>query len=338
MSTRPKIKDKIQQELAKHDNDPKKIRKLILDGCSAPLEGLSAKFSELEQLSLTNVGLTTLKDFPHLPKFKKLALSDNNISGGLDALEKAKLDQLQILLLGGNKIKDLSELSALKSMKKLQFLDLFGCPVAEMKDYREKVFEMLPQVKYLDGVDKEGNEAEVVSDEDEEDDNGEGEGEAEGEIDDDGEDEGDGESDDEDEDEGEGEGESKGEGEAEGEGEDEGEGEGEGEGEAEGEVEGESKGKGEGEFESEGEDEGEGEGEGEGEAEGEVEGESKGEGEAEGEVEGESKGEGESESEGEGEGVQKDDGDDDSQEGGSLPQKRKTAETEPAAKRRKFEL
>jgi hypothetical protein len=39
-------------------------------------------------------------------------------------------------------------------MKNLQYLDLFGCPVADMKDYREKVFEMLPQVKYLDGTDK----------------------------------------------------------------------------------------------------------------------------------------------------------------------------------------
>jgi acidic leucine-rich nuclear phosphoprotein 32 family protein A/C/D len=72
MSTRPKIKDKIQQELANHGNDPKKITKLILDGCSGPLEGLSSEFSELEQLSLTNVGLMSLKDFPHLPKLKKV--------------------------------------------------------------------------------------------------------------------------------------------------------------------------------------------------------------------------------------------------------------------------
>jgi Leucine-rich repeat (LRR) protein len=72
MSSRPKIKDKIQQELKIHGNNPKNITKLILDGCSGPFEGLSAEFSELEQLSLNNVGLTSLKDFPHLPKLKKV--------------------------------------------------------------------------------------------------------------------------------------------------------------------------------------------------------------------------------------------------------------------------
>ena len=52
-----------------------------------------------------------------------------------------------------------------KNFSELKHLDLFNCEVTQLDDYREQVFELLPNLKYLDGFDKNDKEA----DDDEED-------------------------------------------------------------------------------------------------------------------------------------------------------------------------
>lgn len=46
-----------------------------------------------------------------------------------------------------------------QSLKSLQSLDLFNCEITSLDDYRDSVFELLPQVTFLDGFDQEDNEA-----------------------------------------------------------------------------------------------------------------------------------------------------------------------------------
>lgn len=46
-----------------------------------------------------------------------------------------------------------------QNLKNLQSLDLFNCEITSLEDYRESVFELLPQITYLDGFDQEDNEA-----------------------------------------------------------------------------------------------------------------------------------------------------------------------------------
>ena len=47
---------------------------LNLDNCRATIvEGLTDDFTNLESLSLINVGLTTLKGFPKLPNLRKVS-------------------------------------------------------------------------------------------------------------------------------------------------------------------------------------------------------------------------------------------------------------------------
>lgn len=46
-----------------------------------------------------------------------------------------------------------------QNLKSLQSLDLFNCEITSLEDYRDSVFELLPQVTYLDGFDQEDNEA-----------------------------------------------------------------------------------------------------------------------------------------------------------------------------------
>ena len=48
-------------------------------------------------------------------------------------------------------------------LENLQAIDLYHCEVTNIEGYREKVFELLPQLKYLDGLDrfdKEENDSE----------------------------------------------------------------------------------------------------------------------------------------------------------------------------------
>ena len=45
-----------------------------MDNCRATnIEGLTEEFTNLESLSLINVGLTTLKGFPKLPNLRKVS-------------------------------------------------------------------------------------------------------------------------------------------------------------------------------------------------------------------------------------------------------------------------
>ncbi|KAK2908851.1 hypothetical protein QQF64_001190 [Cirrhinus molitorella] len=207
------MKKRIHLEL--RNRTPSDVRELVLDNCRSnegKIEGLTAEFVNLEFLSLINVGLLSVSNLPKLGKLKKLELSDNRISGGLDVLAE-KLPNLTHLNLSGNKLKDISTLEPLKKLDHLKSLDLFNCEVTNLNDYRESVFKLLPQLTYLDGYDMDDREAsdsdgEVDGDgvdddddeegEEEEDEDGEEEEFDEEEDDDDDEDEVEGEEDDED--------------------------------------------------------------------------------------------------------------------------------------------
>jgi len=53
-----------------------------------------------------------------------------------------------------------------RNLKSLQRLELFGCEVTSLDDYRASVFDLLPQIVYLDGYDPEDNEAPDSEEED----------------------------------------------------------------------------------------------------------------------------------------------------------------------------
>ncbi|XP_069032850.1 acidic leucine-rich nuclear phosphoprotein 32 family member E-like isoform X2 [Embiotoca jacksoni] len=136
------------------------VAELVVDNCRSSdgeVEGLTDEYAELEILSMVNVGLSSLAKLPSLPKLRKLEVSDNIISGGLDKLAE-KCPNLTYLNLSGNKIKELSSIEVLQNLKNLKSLDLYSCEVTTLDDYRDGVFELLPQLTYLDGYDQEDNE------------------------------------------------------------------------------------------------------------------------------------------------------------------------------------
>ncbi|KFZ62440.1 Acidic leucine-rich nuclear phosphoprotein 32 family member B, partial [Antrostomus carolinensis] len=188
------------------------VKELVLDNCRSDdgkIVGLSSDFENLEFLSMINVNLLSVSNLPKLNKLRKLELSDNRISGGLEVLAE-RTPNLTHLNLSGNKIKDINTLEPLKKLPNLHSLDLFNCEVTMLINYRESVFTLLPQLTYLDGFDADDQEApdsdpeadgdgledeyengeddldeEVIDDEEDEDDDLEGEEEEDG-VDDDG--------------------------------------------------------------------------------------------------------------------------------------------------------
>ncbi|NXM39132.1 AN32B protein, partial [Gymnorhina tibicen] len=202
------------------------VKELVLDNCRSEdgkVVGLSSDFENLEFLSMININLLSVSNLPKLNKLRKLELSDNRISGGLEVLAE-KTPNLTHLNLSGNKIKDINTLEPLKKLPNLHSLDLFNCEVTMLINYRESVFTLLPQLTYLDGFDADEQEApdsdpeadgdaledeyengeddldeEVIDDEEDEDDDLEGEEEEDGVDDEEEDEEEDGEEDEEDE-------------------------------------------------------------------------------------------------------------------------------------------
>ncbi|KAG8440804.1 hypothetical protein GDO86_006515 [Hymenochirus boettgeri] len=153
------MKNRIHLEL--RNRTPADVKELVLDNCrskTGKIEGLTDEFEGLEFLSTINVCLSSVANLPKLNKLRKLELSDNNISGGLEVLAE-KCPNLTHLNLSGNRIKDLSTIEPLKKLENLKSLDLFNCEVTNLGDYRESLFKLLPQLTYLDGYDRDEKEA-----------------------------------------------------------------------------------------------------------------------------------------------------------------------------------
>ncbi|KAB5556878.1 hypothetical protein DKX38_007787 [Salix brachista] len=150
-------------------------RTLTLDGAVKCIQGrlptpsLFEKFENLQHLSIANIGVSTLEQFPRLRNLVKLILSDNRISGGLEFLVEAGLDSLRDLDLSNNRIQYIEDLAPLARLR-LVSLDLYECPVTRLKDYRSRVFGLISSLKYLDKMDAEENERPESDDEEEDDD------------------------------------------------------------------------------------------------------------------------------------------------------------------------
>ena len=137
---------------------PQTVEELCLDTvCATKVSGLDP-FINLRVLTLNGCGITTLEDFPTLPKLKVLELSNNVLSGTLEELQECGLFMLEQITLAGNNFATLESLQPLDSLPALRDIDLYGCPVTELDNYREGVFNSLPNLQYLDGCDEYGNE------------------------------------------------------------------------------------------------------------------------------------------------------------------------------------
>jgi len=71
-----------------------KVKELDLDGvkCGGEIDFGDYDFSSLEHLTISDAGLTSLKNFPTLPNLQRLDLCKNRISKGLESITECKLE------------------------------------------------------------------------------------------------------------------------------------------------------------------------------------------------------------------------------------------------------
>ena len=135
---------------------------------------------------MNGIGIKSLENFPELENLQILELNNNHLNG--DDLKNlvSLFPNLYKIKLEKNKIESLENFKEF-SKSKLKKINLLDNPVCQNEDYKQKLFEMIPSLMSVDGIDREGNEVEstLYGEEDEEADDldyEEGEGEEEGDL------------------------------------------------------------------------------------------------------------------------------------------------------------
>ena len=119
---------------------------------------VTAKYhASLTELSLEGRSMKSLENFPTLLELSDLNLSDNALEGDLDNLIE-NTPKLVTLDLSWNKFSDVKSLTPLTKLTKLEQLAVFECPLTANENYRTEIYELLPNLKYLDGFDRNNNE------------------------------------------------------------------------------------------------------------------------------------------------------------------------------------
>lgn len=127
---------------------------------------LLERYVNLDYLSMSGCGLESLKNFPVLSKLIKLDLNENSIKTGLENLNGLK--DLMQLSFTKNKLDSIESFRPLSTLTSLVYLDIDGCPVTQIEDYRNKLFAIISNLQVIDTIDRSGKEVSIF-DEDEED-------------------------------------------------------------------------------------------------------------------------------------------------------------------------
>ena len=161
------FKNSIQNELGQHE--PIDVHELILDNFLTDVGTFSNEhkktlelYSRVIHLSLNSIGLHSLKNFPALPELQILQIRENQITGSDFATLKNLYPKLYKLKVGENPISSLKVLEGLKNMTSLTKVEVIGCPITNIENYREKLFNVLGNVDIIDNIDRNGDDCETT--------------------------------------------------------------------------------------------------------------------------------------------------------------------------------
>ena len=152
--------------------DYRQLREVLLDGYLIPALGtleILREMRNLELLSMNYCGIQSLEEpFPSGLTIQRLDISDSKLSKS-DFHKLTPLENLVELNLGGTTITCAADLEPFKNLVKLRIFGILDTQLSRSANYRQDVFSVLPQLHYVDDLDKRGNYLEL-SDEDEDDD------------------------------------------------------------------------------------------------------------------------------------------------------------------------
>ena len=178
-----KFSDELQNLLG--DHQPKEIEELCLDEFTENIKSLQPYqkeglqlYNNLIDLSLNNIGLENLENFPEIKCLMILSLKNNKLKGDDFSIIPELYPNLYKLKISFNQIESIDNLSSLKKMK-LKKLEVKENPFTKNdNEYRDKIYNMLPSLDIIDQMMKNGQEVDTTdygndssSSDDEEDEN-----------------------------------------------------------------------------------------------------------------------------------------------------------------------
>ena len=178
-----KFSDELQNLLG--DHQPKEIEELCLDEFTENIKSLQPYqkeglqlYNNLIHLSLNNIGLENLENFPEIKCLMILSLKNNKLKGDDFSIIPELYTNLYKLKISFNQIESIDNLSSLKKMK-LKKLEVKENPFTKNdNEYRDKIYNMLPSLDIIDQMMKNGQEVDTTdygydssSSDDEEDEN-----------------------------------------------------------------------------------------------------------------------------------------------------------------------
>ena len=158
-----KFSNELINILGKHE--PKEIEELILDQFSENIksfepyqkEGLEL-YINLIHLSLNDIGLDNLSNFPEIKCLMILSLKNNNLKGDdFDIIPKL-YPNLYKLKISYNQIDSINNLSCLNKLQ-LKKIEIKENPFTKNdNEYRDKIYKMIPSLDIVDQMQKNGQE------------------------------------------------------------------------------------------------------------------------------------------------------------------------------------
>ena len=162
-----KFSDELQNLLG--DHQPKEIEELCLDEFTENIKSLQPYqkeglqlYNNLIHLSLNNIGLENLENFPEIKCLMILSLKNNKLKGDDFSIIPELYPNLYKLKISFNQIESIDNLSSLKKMK-LKKLEVKENPFTKNdNEYRDKIYNMLPSLDIIDQMMKNGQEVDTT--------------------------------------------------------------------------------------------------------------------------------------------------------------------------------
>ncbi|KAG0289163.1 hypothetical protein BGZ96_007202 [Linnemannia gamsii] len=147
------------------------LKALVLNNNKIKVVDHLGSLTELNTIVISHNRIQALPSFPLLTKLTKLSAAHNEIRQIPDLSENGLLKELRlnhnkfltipdslrrctaldILDLGGNMLREWSDVAPLGSLMHLINLNLQGNPICDKPDYKKKILELVPSLRVLDG-------------------------------------------------------------------------------------------------------------------------------------------------------------------------------------------
>ena len=156
--------DKKLQELC-DPHKPDELEELILDEFSKDIKSFNLEqkeslehYSNLIHLSLNNIGLENLSNFPRIKGLMYLSLNNNKLKGDDFSIIPKIYPYLYKLKISGNNIDSIDKLNCLNELQ-LKKIEVKDNPFTlNDNEYREKIYKLIPTLEIVDQKLKNGQE------------------------------------------------------------------------------------------------------------------------------------------------------------------------------------